>query len=439
MNTKSARNLQLSCLALAALSGLTTLSAKPVDTVHAVLQGQSNAVDMFQSKTKEKGGWFGDAGFHSLFKPLVKDLTGIPDVRVYGDTFTPGQRTLVGGTYTYKTGEAGTWMKMEGSDPAAWPLGPLGLECDAFLRNKIRDKVGDAPVALLRVHSEFDSRHDTADATFYAAANRNFITRMREAAGLSAQQMPVFYGQVPYSMGVKKPGINAIRAAWKNDVADPAFNARYTWGTANDAEVGAWDKSRAHMDIEGCRQANARMALAFARWLHDHGYSHNDLSSLPTTGPQITGFYRGPNANQIDLQIRHDSGTDIVIPAGVYLDGFEITDPGSTEARPKVVNAERADSATLRLTLDKDLSSSPAVTLDYLMGCGLYGTGKLITDNYHEVPKPAHIADAITAHYPGLRMPLARLAEPLTIGSLSFAHHPRQRNSPCVLPYPPPS
>jgi hypothetical protein len=421
MKFQSKRNRLLPCFAAILLPPLTALAAKPADTVYAVLQGQSNAVDMFQSKPKEKGGWFGDAGFYSIFKPMVRDLTGIPNVLAYGDTFTPGQRTLVGGTYTYKTGEATTWMKMEGPDPAAWPLGPLGLECDTYLRNKIRDKVGEAPVALLRIHSEFDSRHDSADAAFYAAANRNFVTRMREAAGLPAPQMPVFYGQVPYSMGVKKSGINALRKAWKEDVADPSFNARYAWGSANDADPHT---DGTHTGLEGCRQANARMALAFARWLHDNGYSHLDLSSLPTTGPQITEFRSGPEAHQLEVTIRHDGGTDIVIPTDAYLRGFTIDDPECTGEAPKVVGAERIDPTTLRLTLDKTISSSPAVTLDYLMGGGLNGTGKLITDNYHEVSKPAHIAGAIASYYPALRMPLARLAAPLAIGGHSFAKHP---------------
>ena len=398
--------------AVAMLTGLAALSAKPADTVHIVLQGQSNAVDMFQSKSKEKGGWFGDAGYNSIFKPLVKELTGIPNVLVYGDTFTPGQRTLVGGTYTFKTGENNTWMAMEGADPSAWPLGPLGLECDTYLRTKIRDKVGDAPVAFLRIHSEYDSRLDAGDAAFYAAANRNFVAKMRDAAGLSAQQMPVFYGQVPYSMGVKPAGINALRIAWREDVADPSFNARYAWGSANDADPHT---DGAHTGLEGCRQANARMAIAVARWFFDKGYSHNDLSTLPVTGPRIAGFRRGPKPNQIDVIIEHDGGSDIFIPADPYLGSFAVVDPDGTGPAPKVVSAERANPTTLRLTLDKDLSPGRTVTLDYLMGCGLNGLGKLITDNYHEVAKPAPIAKAIASCYPDLRMPLARLAAPITI------------------------
>lgn len=396
----------------AILIGLTSLHAKPADEVHVVLQGQSNAVEMFQSKSKEKGGWFGDAGFGSLFKLMVTDLTGIPTVRVYGDTFTPGQRTLVGGTYTFKTGEKNTWMAMEGSNPSTWPLGPLGIECDTYLRSKIRGNVGDAPVALLRIHSEYDSRLDAGDAAFYATANRNFVTKMREAAGLSANQMPVFYGQVPYGAGIKPAGINAIRTAWREDVANPAFNARYAWGAANDTDDNNNDNS--HMDLAGCRQANARMALAVARWLFDKGYSKNDLSALPTTGPRIAGIRRGPKANQVDVMIQHDTGNDIVIPAEPNLGVFDLTDPGSNVA-PKVTAIERISPATLRLTLDRNLSASPAVTLDYLMRGGFNNPGTLVTDNYHLIEKPAHIANAFATHLPDLQLPLARLAAPITI------------------------
>lgn len=397
--------------AAALLAGLASLSAKPADTVHVVLQGQSNAVEMFQSKSKEKGGWFGDAGYGSVFKPLVKDLTGIPEVRVYGDTFTPGQRTLVGGTYTFKTGEKNTWMAMEGDDPSKWPLGPLGVECDTYLRNKIRDKVGNAPVAFLRIHSEYDSRLDASDAAHYAAANRNFVAKMREAAGLAASQMPVFYGQVPYGAGTKPAGLNAVRTAWKEDVARPDLNARYAWGAANDTDDN--NNDNAHMDLAGCRQANARMALAVARWLFDNGYAQNDLSLLPTTGPRIASFRRGPQADQIDVTIRHDTGTDIVIPAVPDLNVFKVSDPGGSPV--KVLSIERISPDVLRLTLDKALSGSADTTLDYLMSSGFHNPGSLVTDNFHALEKPAHIRDALAAHYPDLRIPLARLAEPLTI------------------------
>lgn len=387
---------------------------KPTATVHAVLQGQSNAADMFMWSTS----WLGETGFRSIFQPMVRDLTGIPNVKLYGDTTTSGQRTMVGGTYTYSSNTSlTTWLAFNAaSDPSIWTLGPLGTECDSFLRAKIRGKVADDPVAFLRIHSEYDSRH-TGDAVHYAAANRNFVTKMRDAAGLSARQMPVFYGQVPYSQGVTQTGMNAIRSAWRTDVADPSFNARYAWGSANDTDPmpASQDPSRAHVSVEGCKQAHSRMALAVARWLYDNGYSNTDLSSLPTVGPQIASFRRGPLPNQLDVFIQHESGTDLVIPEVPNLAVFTITDPGAVGGTPVVTGIDRASPTSLRLTLDKNLSASPAITLDHLRGNGLNGPSSLVTDNYHLLEKPAHVSAAITAYYPGLRMPLARRHAPLTI------------------------
>jgi hypothetical protein len=397
----------------------------PTQTVAAVVQGQSNAVDMLTNAA-----WFGgDAGYQTIFKGLVRDLTGVPNVVLYGNekAYDVGRRTAVGGTYLFKTGQStGVWMNPNGPDASTWPLWDIGLECDNYVRTTIRGNVGDAPLAFLRIHSEYDGRH-TTDAVYYAAANRNFVARMREAAGLAARQMPVFYGQVPYA-GPAALGNDAVRSAWAADIVDPAMNARYAWGAAND---GPYLSDNVHMGIEACRQAHARMAFAYARWLHDNGYANNDLSSLPTAGPRVASFRRGPAANQIDVMIQHDTGTDLVIPANVNLGAFSVSDPGLGSA-PLATAAQRVNATTLRLTLDKNLSSSAAIKLDYLGYAPspfanknvMYGTGTLITDNYHLLAKPAHIALALQNNYSAtstppapaaLSMPLRRLPAPLVV------------------------
>lgn len=372
--------------------------------VYAVLQGQSNAYFL-----KDEGHWTG------LFGPLVKDLTGIPAVTVLGQFSSPNGYTIASGTATYNAvnGDSSLWLWANSTTPASWPLGTHGQNAATFLQYNIAGKVGTSPVAFFRFHSEYDQQK-WQDNSYYAEANHRFVGLMRSAAGLSANQMPVFYGPPAYGYSSGN-GINPIRSAWLNEINDPANNAHNAFGTVNDINDRNDDNS--HLDYAGGQLVAARMALAYARYLFDKGYAVNNLSALPKVGPRIAKFSRVSGAaNQIDLLIEHDKGTALVIPAGASLSGFEVFD-GGTNAAVAVTGAQVVNGTTLRLTLAGNLSASSNITLDYLKWNRFSGPDSLITDNWHTLTKPSHIQNAINARYPNLKLPLRRLPRALQLGT----------------------
>jgi len=386
----------------------------------AVLQGQSNAdfLNADENNDSNGGGWW------SIFAPMVQSMTGIPNfsaqaLRSEWSNPTAGY-TIASNTATYDStvsgGDSGLWLWANSASPASWPLGTHGQAAWNFLRANVYGQApAGVPVALIRFHSEYDSKKNGTDAGYYAAANHNFVGQMRSAAGLSSTQMPVFYGSPCFWNGVNRTGLDTVRTSWLTEINNSANNAHWAFGAINDCN----DRGDAsHMDIEGDHQAAARMAFAYSRWLYDNGYAVNNLSSIPKLGPRITRFDRVAGAaNQIDLTIQHDKGTDIVIPSGVRLDGFGINDPGSGSS-PSVTAATRINTTTLRLTLSANLSSSSGITLDYLEWNGFYGPGTLITDNWHTsaVTKPSYVSSTVSAYYPNLKFPIRKLEKPLTIG-----------------------
>jgi xyloglucan-specific exo-beta-1,4-glucanase len=376
----------------------------------AVLQGQSNA---FYLQDEGLGG-----GWQSIFKPMVQGFTGIPTVDVYNQPNFTGvtNYTIVGGTATYDSnvagGDSGLWLWANSTNPAAWPLGTHGTASYNYIQNNAAGVASDVPYALFRFHSEYDSQKNGTDASYYAAANHNYVGKLRTAAGRSATQMPVFYGSPAFWSNVNATGLSTVRSAWLNEINDPTNNAH--WAIACDNDTLDRGDFGSHMNAEGDHQAAARMAFAYARWLYDNGYSVNDLSSLPKLGPRMTRFDRVSGvSNQIDVTILHDGGNDIVIPSAAELGGFEINDNGTGLT---ATAATRINSTTLRLTLSGNLSVSSNITLDYLLWNGYYTPGSLITDNYHLIAKPAYVVTAINTYYPNLKMPLRKLERPLTIG-----------------------
>lgn len=375
-------------------------------TAYAVLQGQSNAYFL-----KDDGSWT------SLFGPLVKDLTGIPNVTVLGEYSSPNGYTIASGTPTYNAvnGDSSLWLWANSTNATLWPLGTHGQNATAFLQYHIAGKVGTSPVAFFRFHSETDQQK-WQDNNYYADANHRFVGLMRSAAGLSANQMPVFYGSPSYNYAAGN-GIDPIRNAWLNEVNNPANNAHYAFGCVNDISDRNGDSS--HLDYAGGQLVAARMALVYARYLYDKGYSVNNLSALPKVGPRIAKFSRVSGvANKIDLQIEHDKGTSLVIPSGSRLDAFEVWD-GGANANISVTGTQIVNGTTLRLTLASNLSNSSSIYLDYLKWNNFYGPNSLITDNWHSLSKPSHIQNAINARYANLKLPLRRLTASLQIGVYS--------------------
>ncbi len=384
---------------------ITTRAAAP--NVVTILQGQSNAVFMQDGYT----------GYHyqNVFQPMVLGLTGVSQVNEYSNRYdSPNGLSLYSGTPTYNAGDASLWLNENSTDPTSWPLGTDGVSCStyfSYVKSQYSSWTG-VPLGFFRIHSENDTKKTGTEASYYATANHRFVGLMRQATGLPTSQIPVFYGSPAFWSGVTSEGLSTVRAAWLAEINNSANNAHWAWGCVSDCN----DQGDAsHMDATGDAQACARMAIRFARWLYDNGYAINDLSMLPKLGPKVIRFDRVSGAaNQIDLTVQHDKGTDLIVPSGVALGGFTVTD-GLTSL--SVTTASRLDSTHIRLTLSGNLSSSSSIALDYLKSNGFYGPGKLITDNWHTLSKPSYIQNALNnTNYPGTTMALRRFEAPLTIG-----------------------
>lgn len=383
------------------------------DTAYAVLQGQSNAV--FLADNYAGGHWW------NTFQPMVQQLTGIPHIEIRQDTYDSANYnktvgwTLNSSTSTYSFSDPNLWLNANNqNDASAWPLGPLGTACRDFMANRFSNTPANTPVAFFRFHSEYDSRFTGAEADRYAVANRRFVTLMRQATNLPNVRIPVFYGAPAFGMNIQDQGLRAVRDAWNNDINDSAFEAHWAFGAMYDTDDMNDDWS--HSDAAGLQQVAARMAFAYSRWLYNKGYAVNNLSSLPKLGPRINRFDRVSGAaNQVDVKVVHDAGTDLVIPSNVALGGFEIYDPGTGNTM-NPTGVSKINGTTLRLTLPNNLSSNSGITLDYLKWTIFYGPGTLITDNYQNLSKPSYIQNAINNIYPNLKFPIRRLAHAITIG-----------------------
>ncbi len=373
----------------------------------SILQGQSNAELMQDGVNGYQ--------YSSTFSPMVKGFTGIATFNAYANRFSdPNGLSIFPGTPTYQSGpeDASLWLDANSTTPGAWPLGSDGQSCSMYVTHVLSlQSLTGVPVGFFRIHSENDTKKTGTDAGYYQAANQRFVSLMRQASALPTSQMPIFYGSPSFWNGVTDQGLATVRSSWLAEINNPAANAHWAWGCVSDCnDMG----DASHMNALGDQQACARMAVRYARWLYDNGYSANDLSSLPKLGPRVLRFDRVSGvSNQIDLTIQHDKGTDVAIPSGGAAPGFEVVD-GSNKF--SATAAQRLDGTHIRLTLSGNLSASTGITLDYLRQNGFYGPGALITDNWHTLSKPSYIQSAINSYFSTLTMALRKFEQPLTIG-----------------------
>lgn len=385
----------------------------PAPKVVTLLQGQSNAVFL------ESG-----QGYYGVYATLVKDLTGIPehDAHAVRSDFSDPQKgyTLASGTPTYSFGSDSDqlWLNATAAgakltDPSTWPPGTHGTALQHDIESKISGKVPDGvPVIVLRFHSEYDSTKLGAEADVYGAANRRFVSLVRTWIGKPAAEVPVFLGMPGFLMNTKSGALDRIRDAWRTDIADATKNAHWMFGSVYDTSDRG---DLSHMDEAGDVVVAGRAALAVSRWLFDNGYAHRDLSWLPRLGPRIVQITRVPGmSDALDVTVRHDKGTDLVVPSNVELGVIEVDDDGTSR---KATAITRVNATTLRVKLDSALGANDAkVRFDYTRWPSYNGAGRLVTDNWRaNVAKPAW-AGAI-AQLGAIELPVRRLDQPLVLGA----------------------
>lgn len=386
----------------------------PAPKLVTVLQGQSNAVFLQD----------GDGGYWNVYAPLVKALTKIPehDAQAARSDFAKDGEgyTLASGTPTFSLADDRheLWLDPKGAganeaDPTTWPTGSHGT---AFRSHLVKNVAGSAPdgvpVVVLRFHSEYDSTATNEEAKLYAAANRRFVAIAREAIGKPAAEVPVFFGMPGYWMRTRGEALEAIRDAWRADIADGAANCHWMFGNAYD---GGDRGDGSHMDAATTRRAAGRAALAVSRWLFDNGYAHTDLTWLPRLGPRFVQVRRVPGTpNAIDAVVLHDKGRDLVIPPGVNLDPVSVRD-GDVDR--KVTGVTKPSPDVLRFTLDAPLSADDAkVRFDYALWPSYYGAGRLLRDDW-SAARDAEDGARSLPELADVVLPLRRLDRALVLGA----------------------
>ncbi len=390
----------------------------PAPKLVTVLQGQSNAVFLQD----------GNGGYWNVYAPLVKDLTGIPehDAQAVRSDFTTAEKgyTLASGTPTYSFADDHDqlWLDAKAAgakadDPSTWPVGTHGKAFQNHLAANVAGKAPDGvPVVVLRFHSEYDSKKQGDEAKVYGAANRRFVSLVREWIGKPAAEVPVFLGMPGYWMNTRPEALDAIRDAWRTDIADANANCHWMFGNAYD---GADRGDGSHMDEATTRRAAGRAALAVSRWLFDNGYAHRDLSWLPRLGPRFVAVRRVAGMpNAIDAVVAHDKGKDLVMPSMPSLDPVEVTSAGE---RIDAVAVAKISPTVLRFTLDRAIASDDAkVTFDYALWPGYYGAGRLVADDW-SAARDAPPGTNVTPELASVSLPIRRLDRPLVLGAPAVA------------------
>ena len=167
---------------------------------------------------------------------------------------------------------------------------------------------------------------------------------------LKNSSLPLFYCQ----LGPAKPGSWTAEA--KDDVMDGIRAAQLL---ANDPADGlilaaiemdlARNSDNLHYMTDSQKIIGARVANAI-RWYYDQTADKADYYM----GPRITGAqFADARSTMIDVTIAHTGGTDFAPTSGIT--GFVVRDGAETI---KVTDAARKDASTIRLTLEKVVSTS---------------------------------------------------------------------------------
>lgn len=328
----------------------------------------------------------------------------------------------------------------DGSAPSTWSLGPDGQALTAYLTGA-QALVSGADLSdiafLLWPWSEQDSTMPYSNKALYKGSVVQLANATRGLFGRSAAQMPLLmWSAIPYETDA---GVQMVRESVFDLAQDPTqgiqtfvsqtadsnpLNA--TWNPLTGTFAGGDPQHRDQPDLLRYGQIGAHVA---ARAMIALGLSDTiapaalPASGLPVAGgPSIVHAYQSM-PTEVVLTIKHDAGTDLIVPLQALNGaGFAVMDGGTVANPGPIINAiaaTRIDATHVSVTLARPPASPASECLFYYpYGSTQIGRGDAVTDNLSQVTPPIgwSIADDLGASF-SINMPLQATAYgvPLTI------------------------
>jgi hypothetical protein len=309
----------------------------------------------------------------------------------------------------------------DGSDPMTWGFGADGL---ALQRALLAIPMEDRPdvSAIVWPWNETDSLRGGGELGKFTLAVRRLVQMERALLGKTDRELPlVLWSAIPYGTS---EGTDMHRQAVSLLSDDPTVNVvvgnRQT--ADSNARGSVWNDSTgttaggdfAHRDAEDNRRFAKLAAAVLSRSIFK-ALAGGNITLTPELMPQGTGptivHAQLYSPTQILLTIRHDGGTDLLLPRQAANGrGFSVMDGGILDRSGIVVEAiscSKVDSTHLLVTLPRALQNDPRASgMFYPYGSYVIGRGNAVTDNYSVVSKTywwdigRHLGDDWKQDYP---------------------------------------
>ena len=298
----------------------------------------------------------------------------------------------------------------DGSDPSTWGLGPDGLALQSYLvgAQSLVSAADEADIPFLCwPWSEQDSTMPYANKTLYKGSVLQLLAVTRSVLGRAPAQLPLLaWNAIPYQTA---DGVQMVRESIADLAADASnFITVFAPQTADSNPLNAsWNPQTGlfsggdvmHRDQPDLLRFGRLGCHAAARAALTMGLSDTiSAGAVPATGlplaggPQIVHAYQ-QTTSKIVLTIKHDAGTDLLIPLQAANGaGFAVMDGGSVSNPGTIIQstqASRIDSTHIEVTLASPLSNPPgSCLLFYPYGSTQIGRGNAVTDNFSQITPP---------------------------------------------------